>query len=54
VDAEKVPAIENVLATMRSLLEDLDNASYPLAAAYVSQAISVVEAQASDGRDSRD
>lgn len=42
---EKALRTQNVLAKMRSLLDELDAQSHPLAAAYVSQAIAVIEGQ---------
>ena len=52
--AENASATEGLLARMRIVLDELDARSYPIAAAYVSQAISVVEGQAAADRESRD
>ncbi len=54
MDGEKVLATESLIAKMREVLVDLDEQSHPIAAAYVSQAISVVESQAAGDRDIRD
>ncbi len=45
MSAEKLSATESLLVRMRTLLDDLDDQSHPIAAAYVSQAISYVEGQ---------
>lgn len=45
MDVEKVSGTQNLLAKMRSLLDELDAQSQPLAAAYVSQAVAVIEGQ---------
>lgn len=53
MDVEKVSATQNVLAKMRSLLDELDEQSHPIAAAYVAQAIAVIEGQEAVDRESR-
>lgn len=44
---------ESILERMRAVLEELDAHSYSLAAAYLAQAISVVEDQVAEDRESR-
>jgi hypothetical protein len=51
--AEKTSATESLLAKMRGILDELDEQSHPIAAAYVSQAIAVIEGQDAVGRASR-
>ncbi len=53
MDGKKVSATESLLVKMRDLLDELDGRSHEIAAAYVSQAISVVESQTAADRNSR-
>ena len=53
MDGNEVSATQNVLVKMRSILEDLDVQSHAVAAAYVAQAIEVIEGQAAAEREIR-
>lgn len=49
----RLPVTEDILEKMRVLLEELDTHSYSIAAAYLAQAISVIEDQAAADGGSR-
>lgn len=51
--AGKASVTENILVKMRDILKDLDAQSYSIAAAYLAQAISVIEDQAAADREKR-
>jgi hypothetical protein len=53
MDGKNASASQNVLAKMRSLLDELDEQSHVIAAAYVAQAIEVIEGQTAADRESR-
>lgn len=53
LDAEGTPLVDNTLLKMRALLAELDAQSNTAAAAYLAQAISVLEDQAAPSRGCR-